>query len=186
MSALNLYFRKVETLNINSRPGRALAVADADMSLWRIGLVDWSRPLETKLRERRRYRIATTTDATRLDDGTYPENGTAFISGWTSNNEQEPGMPGDQIRRLIQSSHAYVEHSPRWPNGWLSIQHPDAPNWFLEAVRANERYRLRLGLQLVRESQLWSVKEPRAERAKAFASGHPLFFNIPYVEFVSR
>lgn len=186
MSALDLYVRKIERVSLNLRPGQANALADADMSLWRIGVVDWSRPMESKLRSRRFFRIATTTDSTPLDDGTYSENGAVFGSGWTNNDIQEPGLSADQIKQLVRKSQAYVQYSSRWPHGWLSIQHPDAPNWFLEAVRAGEKYKLRLSLRMTRESEQWTMKESRADRANAFAAGHPLFFQISCVEFVRR
>lgn len=186
MTALDLHVQKVESVSLNRRPGRAFATAHADMSLWRIGKVDWSRPLEAKVRQRRYFRIGTTTDSTPLDDGSYGESGSVWISGWTHNENQEPGMSAETIKQMVRKSPAYVEYSPRWSHGWLSIQHPDATNWFLDVVRAGEKYTLRLGLRMTRESEKWSMQESRAERAKAFASGHPLFFDIPYVEFIRK
>jgi hypothetical protein len=184
MSALDFHVKHVESVSLGWRPGRANALAEADFRHWRLS--DWSRPLEAQLRQFKRYRLGTTTDATPLEDGTYPENSTVFISGWTNDARQnDAGMPVDQIKRLVRTSHAYVEHQQRFLQGWVSIQHPDAPEWFREAVRAGERYKLRLSLLLVQQSLQWSLQEPRAERAKAFAFGHPLFFNLS-AEFVRR
>jgi hypothetical protein len=165
-------------------PGQALASANADFRNWNIGSRELLTPLEKKLRRLRYFRIGTTTDAKPHDDGTYTENGFAFTSGWTQPSDRNEGMAPEEVVRLIRSADSYVTCLDTFPDAFLSIQHIDAAKWFRDAAMAGEKYKLRLGLRLMRESDRWSRLEPRGDRANAFKWRHPVFFHIDYVELL--
>lgn len=187
MPSFSLKVRRIERASVATPPGRALATAVADFGLWRVGARDeFPTPIERKLRHLRFFRIGTTTDSVPFDDGTYPENGFAFGSGWTHPHENSEGMPADAIMRLIRVTDSYVTYLGDSPNAFLSIQHPDGPGWFRDAVMAGERYTLRLDLTLVRESEHWFQQESREARAKAFTNRHPLFFNVTGADLVQK
>lgn len=188
MSVFCLTVRRIERVALKGPTGHALASANADFRLWNIARREPLTPVERRLRSLRSFRIRTTNDGIAFGDGTYPEEGVAFGSGWTRENEHgDKAMPQDQLLRLVRTSDSYVTHlGGLWPDGFLNIQHPDGPKWFREAALAGDKKALRLDLRLRRESESWMRQEPQANREKAFLWRHPLFFDVTSADIISK
>ncbi len=188
MGTFSLTVRRIERVSLKDPAGYAIATAVADFSLWNIGRVEPLTQVERTLRRLRSFRIRTTNDGVAFEGGTYLEEGYAFVSGWTQENEHaDKGMPPSEVLRLVRSADSYVTNvGGLWPDGFLSVQHRDGPKWFRDAALAGDKKTLRLDLRMRRESENWMRKEPKADRAKAFGWRHPVFFDITSADIVPR
>lgn len=188
MSTFALIVRRLERVSLKDATGSAIASAQADFGLWNVGRRETTTPVERQLRRLHSFRVRTTNDGMAFRDGTYPEDGYAFASGWTRQSQHsDKGMPPDQVLHLARTADSYVTHlGGLWPDGFLNIQHPDGPKWFREAALAGAKHALRLDLRMRRESESWIRQEPRTSREQAFLWRHPLFFDVTGADIIAR